>query len=895
MAPAYDDLPNVHNAYKALVSPNNSAECDEEAIEVVNEDHHADFDETAADDDDDDASTKSTSNLANGNKQQQQATLTAATATTTATTIAASVSSAVMTETLPSKTSTNTTFGDSTAPVDGESREQPNERENENGTSNEGSDRCETDGMITTLISTTTVPTVMEHPLEQDTPENREIVDANEGAIDRETAPNENKLMVNPPLAETDGTKEMKESLVVAVETVDEESMLDKDQPVGAITGDTEWLNDLVKAHTPSSKTLKEADHPVEPHVMNPQAASTVDVKDVDGSETERNDEPHQRVSEIVEVKAEQEEEPMAVPMQQEASKDAHPVKPTPEVSLEQSPPVNPAPEVSLDQSPPHDPQDDSEKEHQVSQGDAEEDKRQSPPLEVQEEWRELMGDDLIIRTVEAATGDELTSVQPQDAVLVDFVGRLAMTKEEENGPIFHEAKDWLVVIAEKDVVPALEMGIRFMSVGERAVVWSHTKYAYGPHTRKHGDYSLPAFSHVRYEIKVKSIVTGEERDHASFQLRVGTSKKNIGNDVYANEWSAGQGRMKAIQLYKRGAQMLEFIANTVEDDAMRNEAKNVMLQCLNNIVAVNIHAKEYHQAKEDAVKVLTHDPNNYKGLMRAAKAALLDPASSFEEVEGALDAAAQVAPATDAELSKLRSQFKAKKQEYKKKSKAIFTKMGESIAPGKPKAASESISRSEEAAQRNSESEELEVEATSADTKNKFEPVLKDSETRDQPSGSEGNAVAKAGTAASEPLAESETASSVDMASKEGTGELKVSKDATIDDGSINDSSPVPTLTPAPASYPSMTIGPVKPDAKKDTKTSLPNGLLRFFLNFFLTLFFYYLTKQWLRSGSGSSETKKSSFAGAQAAFMGVDPTMPIVPDNTKTRFDVLEDFGIE
>lgn len=470
------------------------------------------------------------------------------------------------------------------------------------------------------------------------------------------------------------------------------------------------------------------------------------------------------------------------------------------------------------------------------------------------------------------------------------------MTKEEEDGPIFHEAKDWLVVVAEKDVVPALEMGIRFMSVGERAVVWSHTKYAYGPHTRKHGDFSLPAFSHVRYEITVKSVVTGEERDHALFQLRVGTSKKNIGNDVYANEWSAGQGRMKALQLYKRGAQMLEFISNTAEDEGMRNEAKNVMLQCLNNIVAVNIHAKEYHQAKEDAIKVLTHDPNNYKGLMRAAKAALLDPASSFEEVEGALDAAAQVAPATDAELSKLRSQFKAKKQEYKKKSKAMYAKMGESIAPGKPKAATESISCFEKATQPNSESEELGDEAKSGDAEAKSEPFLIDSETSDQHSGPKGSSVAITGIAASEPLTESQTSpSSVDNASKEGAGELKVSKGDTIDDGFINDSSPARTLTTAPASYPSMTIGPAKPDVKKDTKTSLPNGLLRFFLNFFLTLFFYYLTMHWLRSGSGSSETESSSFAGAQAAIMGADPSTPIASDDTKARFNVLEDFGIE
>lgn len=364
MAPAYDDLPNVHNAYKALVSPNNSAECEEEAIEVVNDDD-ADFDE-----DDDDASTKSTSNLDdNSNKQQQQATIHATAAATT----------------------TMTTSGDSIVPADGESREQSNERENENSAPNEGSDRCETEGM--TAMTTSTVPTVMEDPSKPNAPvavvetvlEKSETVDKNEGANDRETVQDENELIASTPVAaEMDGTKQMEESLAVAVETVDEDSMLGEDQPEAATTSDTEWLNDLVRAHTPS-KSLEEAEHHARPRVVDSVAA---DVQDVDYKETKRKDEPDQSVLEIVETKIEQEQEPVSVPMQQEATKDAHP--------------VNSTPEVSLDQSPPNDSREDPEREatleQPISLDDAARDKKKSPPLEIKEEWRELMGNDLMIK-----------------------------------------------------------------------------------------------------------------------------------------------------------------------------------------------------------------------------------------------------------------------------------------------------------------------------------------------------------------------------------------------------------------------------------------------------------------------------------------------------------------
>jgi hypothetical protein len=279
----------------------------------------------------------------------------------------------------------------------------------------------------------------------------------------------------------------------------------------------------------------------------------------------------------------------------------------------------------------------------------------------------------------------EPSSVQAKDAVVVDFVGRLAQGKNDDDGPIFQEAKDWLVVVGEKDVLPALEMGIRFMKVGQRAVVWSHSKFAYGPSSRKHGDYELPPDSSVRYEITVKSVASSDLIvNEPAFQIKIALSKKLIGNDVYLHEWSDGHGKARAKLLYKRAADMMEYLFQSKQDDHVtREEAMEIMLDCLNNIAACHLRAKEFHQAKEAAVKVLSHDPDNLKGMVRAAKAALLDPASSYEEVEAAI-AAAETDHADDSDVRKLRIELKQRKQAYKKRTKEMFSKPSKNEQPSK-------------------------------------------------------------------------------------------------------------------------------------------------------------------------------------------------------------------
>jgi hypothetical protein len=48
--------------------------------------------------------------------------------------------------------------------------------------------------------------------------------------------------------------------------------------------------------------------------------------------------------------------------------------------------------------------------------------------------------------------------IEPQEAVLIKFEGRVAADKTVMNGPLFQEVEGWLIVVGDSDVLPSLEM-----------------------------------------------------------------------------------------------------------------------------------------------------------------------------------------------------------------------------------------------------------------------------------------------------------------------------------------------------------------------------------------------------------------------------------------------------
>jgi len=316
-------------------------------------------------------------------------------------------------------------------------------------------------------------------------------------------------------------------------------------------------------------------------------------------------------------------------------------------------------------------------------------------------DWNELMGEDLMMKKL---SGDKSDKIEPQEAVLVTFEGRIADDRSARNGPLFQRAKSWLIVVGDSNVVPALEMGIRHMKVGQTALIWSHSKFALGNGTRNviaefassNGLGVVPPKSNVMYKVTVTQKVMDTSRLNPYFTIQKALTKKNIANDIYQNEWckppetnedaDCEHSMKRAIRLYTKAAKEMEtllqgnYFHHVEKDHPQEHESRQILLDALNNIVAVHLRQKEYHEAKISAVEVLKIDPNNTKALLRAAKAALMDPASTMEEAAATIEAAKSAITTSgkneamnEKEMKRLKIKLKEKQVDYKEKTKKMF------------------------------------------------------------------------------------------------------------------------------------------------------------------------------------------------------------------------------
>jgi hypothetical protein len=122
--------------------------------------------------------------------------------------------------------------------------------------------------------------------------------------------------------------------------------------------------------------------------------------------------------------------------------------------------------------------------------------------------------------------------------------------------------------------------------------------------------------------------------------------------------------------LYEKAAKAMKTLwngtyFNSVEEDhPQKRECRMILLDSLNNVVAVYMRAKRWEKARQAASAVLTEDSKNPKALLRNAKSYMLDPAMSLEEKDAALCKAEKVIVYKDkeeVELRKLRAQWKKK------------------------------------------------------------------------------------------------------------------------------------------------------------------------------------------------------------------------------------------
>lgn len=315
--------------------------------------------------------------------------------------------------------------------------------------------------------------------------------------------------------------------------------------------------------------------------------------------------------------------------------------------------------------------------------------------------WIELMGDDLVMKVTSSDTCTQQDSQDRQqaevgDGVVLDFTGHRILSFDCDDANTrespFIEKRNCLIALGDGDVIPGLEMAARFLLAGNRATVKCRGKYAYGAGGRR-ADSSMPNTqdllpnSDVVFDVYIRNIIpTSQLYNSDDLKIQLASSKKQLGNECYQYEWDEhGMGKARALKLYGKARDaMIELIGdiqnrNDGSDSADANNTKQaatgVLVDCLNNICAVYLKAKTYGLAKESAANVLQYDPDNIKALCRAARAAIFDPAGTFEECELAIAAAEEI-DAENAHAKRLRVDLERRKRQHKKREKAMYAKM---------------------------------------------------------------------------------------------------------------------------------------------------------------------------------------------------------------------------
>jgi len=317
--------------------------------------------------------------------------------------------------------------------------------------------------------------------------------------------------------------------------------------------------------------------------------------------------------------------------------------------------------------------------------------------------WIQLMGDDLVMKVISTGTEDASPEAKDQaevgDGVIIDFTGHQLPSFDGDGtttkGLPFIEKQGCLIALGDGDVVPGLEMATRFLRSGDKAIVKCRSKYAYGAGGRRADSSSksnlkdLPPNSDVVFTVCIREIIpTRQLLQSDDIKLQLASSKKQIGNEIYQYEWDKhGLGKARALKLYgKARDSMIELIGeieNRNDGDSASSDTNNttkqsaivILVDCSNNISAVHLKAKSYGLAKDSAATVLQYDPNNIKALCRAARAAIFDPAGTFEECEAAVACAEEI-DAENADVKRLRVDLDRRKRQHKKREKAMYSKM---------------------------------------------------------------------------------------------------------------------------------------------------------------------------------------------------------------------------
>lgn len=294
---------------------------------------------------------------------------------------------------------------------------------------------------------------------------------------------------------------------------------------------------------------------------------------------------------------------------------------------------------------------------------------------EVEDGWDGLMGNNVRKRTLVEGNGK---APEVQQDVYCDFEVLLA---DDDSGEVLQRREGVRYRIGEGEAPPAVELALRYMSVGEESEVRAVGRFAWAEGwtadpAREEKD--IPANADVLLRMKLVSILPQMDMgwDEQMSELKW---RKEHGNEHFKrkNHQRAVLCWEKGVTVFAGGKEYVEIEGPESFAEAARDQAtaevRGLMADCHANMAAVKLEQDDILAAQTCVNTALQFRPDHTRALYRKAKVELR--LGNHGDCEDALRRLTELQP-QDAAVRRIQLDLRAARQKYATGSKRMAAKV---------------------------------------------------------------------------------------------------------------------------------------------------------------------------------------------------------------------------
>lgn len=275
---------------------------------------------------------------------------------------------------------------------------------------------------------------------------------------------------------------------------------------------------------------------------------------------------------------------------------------------------------------------------------------------EEQDEWLDILGSGCLKRKV-LQKGNGIKPVHG-DVVTVASEGRLV------DGTVVDKEESFTFTLGDGDVIPAWDLGVSIMEVGEIIELITDARFAYGSIGREP---DIPKDATITYTLEL--LKKDYPIDYSKLTLeeimKAGEKKRERGNYYFTrlDHSSAMTSYNKALKILD-----LENFSDVSSSDISRlQQVLDSRVKCYNNLAACQLKVEAYDMVIKSCQEVLNIQSENVKALFRMGKA--YSAKGNTKEAVDLMKKALRLEPETKIihqELSKLTKKLKVETQSEK-------------------------------------------------------------------------------------------------------------------------------------------------------------------------------------------------------------------------------------